>query len=101
MLYYTITRKSDPFLWPIKISGDYLDPWNASAHELALLAREKWIRVKSNRDQRMYEARIPEHQFDDPEWPDLTYKEILRKAFKDKLIDSLEHPVLKKLRGGL
>jgi hypothetical protein len=49
----------------------------------------------------MYEARIPEHQFDDPEWPILTYEEILRKAFKDKLIDSMEHPVLKKLRGEL
>jgi hypothetical protein len=103
ILYYTITRKGDVFLWPVKTSGDTrdLDPWNSAAHELALLAREKWIRVKPNRDQGMYEARIPEHQFDDPEWPILTYEEILRKAFKDKLIDSMEHPVLKKLRGEL
>ena len=35
----------------------------------------------------------------EPEFPDLPMKEILRIAFKGKYIDSIDHPVLRKLRG--
>ena len=34
-----------------------------------------------------------------PEWPDLTFAEILRLAFKQRVIDSYDHPFLKQLRG--
>ena len=39
-------------------------------------------------------ASIPE-----PEWPDITFQEILRVAFKDQFISSQDHPVLRRLRG--
>jgi hypothetical protein len=32
-------------------------------------------------------------------WPDTPFQELLRIAFKGKLIDTLSHPVLKRLRG--
>jgi hypothetical protein len=36
----------------------------------------------------------------EPEWPkDLTFEQMLRIAFKGRLVDSLSHPVLKRLRG--
>ena len=35
----------------------------------------------------------------EPEWPELSLRELLRIAFKDKMIDDLGHPVLRKLRG--
>jgi hypothetical protein len=35
----------------------------------------------------------------DPEWPALTFREILTKAFRDNLIDRLDHPLLKSLNG--
>jgi hypothetical protein len=35
----------------------------------------------------------------EPEFPELTLNQILRIAFKDRIIDRLDHPVIKKLRG--
>ena len=36
----------------------------------------------------------------DPEWPELTYNEILKLAFKGRpMIDSFDHLVMKNLRG--
>ena len=36
----------------------------------------------------------------EPEWPDKSLSELLRLAFKgDRLIDSLNHPVLRELAG--
>jgi hypothetical protein len=35
----------------------------------------------------------------DPEWPRLTFQELLRIAFRDRLVDRLDHPVILRLRG--
>jgi len=34
----------------------------------------------------------------EPKWPDTTFSTLLRKAFKEK-ITSLDHPVIRQLRG--
>ena len=34
-----------------------------------------------------------------PEWPEMPFSELLRVAFKDRYLDTLDHPVLKLLRG--
>jgi hypothetical protein len=45
---------------------------------------------------RIWEARgdLPE-----PEWPEQSLGDLLRIAFKVRYVDSLDHPVLKRLRG--
>jgi hypothetical protein len=35
----------------------------------------------------------------DPQWPDLSFEELIRLAFHDKLIDDIDHPVIKDLNG--
>jgi hypothetical protein len=35
----------------------------------------------------------------EPEFPELTLNELLRIAFKDRIVDKLDHPVIRKLRG--
>jgi hypothetical protein len=39
-------------------------------------------------------ATLPE-----PQWPDQSFQELLKVGFKDRQIDSLDHPVIRKLRG--
>jgi hypothetical protein len=46
-----------------------------------------------------YEHFEPAAEMPDPEWPNLTFKEILRIAFRDRFIDTLEHPIVRQLRG--
>ena len=35
----------------------------------------------------------------DPVWPESPFNELLRIAFRDRIIDDPEHPVVKRLRG--
>jgi hypothetical protein len=35
----------------------------------------------------------------DPEWPEITFPEVLRIAFRDRIIDSEDHVVVRRLRG--
>jgi len=35
----------------------------------------------------------------EPEWPQLSFQELIRIAFRDRLITSIDHPVVKRLHG--
>jgi hypothetical protein len=35
----------------------------------------------------------------DPVWPDVSFQELIRIAFRDHMVGSLDHPVIKRLRG--
>ena len=59
----------------------------------------RWIRVKANMSLRAYEIFEAESAIPDPVWPDLSFEAIYRIAFKDRLITSPDHPVIKRLRG--
>lgn len=104
-LFTAITRNGDPFLWPVNLPGDdgRLDDWSRSAQEAAIEARKHWLRLQSNRKAGYYDCWIaPDNaQIPEPKWPDLTLRELLKIAFRDRLIDSYDHVVLRKLRGEL
>jgi hypothetical protein len=101
MLFTSITRQGTIFLWPVTLPGSdgKTNEWHRSAAEAAALAQERWIRVKANMNLGAYEIYAAEAPLPDPEWPDYTFRELLRTAFKDRFVDSLDHPVIKKLRG--
>jgi len=91
-------------LWPIRLPGPdgRLDAYNQSASDIAIsLATRSWVRVNANRNLGAYEATVAPAggSWGEPKWPEMPFPDILRLAFKEKLIESLEHPVLKKLRG--
>ena len=93
-----------PFVWPLRVpNGDKpLDDWGQSALNIALnLATQSWVRVTSSRSLDAYEAAIAPASaaWGDPTWPGISFQEILRIAFKERVIDHLDHPVLRRLRG--
>ena len=100
-LFTAMNRNGDLFIWPIRIPGSdgRLDDWNKSALEAALLAREHWIRLVANRSLGAYDVYPASADWPDPNWTDYPFQELLRIAFKDKYIQSMDHPVLKRLRG--
>ncbi len=101
-LYTTINRQDTLFLWPIPLPGadGRLNPWHRSAFEAAERAKERWLKVVSNMDLGAYEVYQATGNIPDPKWlDDLGFEEILRIAFKDRFIDSMDHPVLRRLRG--
>ena len=100
-LFTAITRLGVVFLWPVRLPGEdgRLDPWNRSALDAAQLAMHKWVRVASNRSLGAYEVFEAGGGLSEPEWPDLTFEKILHIAFRDQFIDTLQHSVIKRLRG--
>jgi hypothetical protein len=48
-----------------------------------------------------YDVRVATAPLPDPEWPVLGFDAILELAFRGRVIDSLDHSVLRRLRGEL
>jgi hypothetical protein len=100
-LYLAVNTTKTVFLWPVKLPGPdgQIDSWNQSAGEIADLAKHQWVRVMSNRDLGAYDPKSASNLTTEPVWPHVSFEEILRIAFKGKVISSLEHPKLRQLRG--
>jgi len=103
VLFTTINRQGVLTLWPVRMPGEdgRLDEWNASALEAAELARSRWVRVVANMGLGAYEVYEASGDLPDPTWPELTFTEILKVAFKGRYITEIEHPVIRRLRGEL
>ena len=100
-LYTTIDRRNVVTLWPVRLPDEHgrLDEWNRSAHEAALLALDKWVRLSSNMSLGAYEIDVAMGAFPDPVWPNVNFADLLKIAFKGKTIEDLDHPTLRRLRG--
>jgi hypothetical protein len=100
-LYAAMNRQAVLFVWPIRLPGPdgKIDDWNRSALEAAAMAETRWVRVLSNMALGAYDVFEATADWPEPEWPDVPFNELLRVAFKGRVIDSLDHPVLRRLRG--
>ncbi len=92
-----MTRDGEVFLWPIPYPSD--NTWHSSSYAAAQIAEKKWIRVISSKAENRYQIFESTDILPEPVWPDLEFKEVLRIAFKDQVISSLDHPIVKALRG--
>jgi hypothetical protein len=101
ILHLTVTHYRSLLVWPIKLPDEQgrLDSWNEVAHAAAEQAKESWVRLVPNMGASTYDVHEALGAFPDPEWPDWTLSQFLELAFKGRLIDDFDHPVLRRLRG--
>ena len=100
-LYLSINKQGTVFFWPVRLpspDGKDLDWWR-SGREAAERATHTWVRVKANMNLGAYDVFEAASTLNEPEWPDLSYWELIKIAFKDHLITDLDHAVIKRLRG--
>jgi hypothetical protein len=100
-LFTAINRQATVFFWPVRLpspDGKNLDWWR-SGREAAELAMKSWIRVRANMNLGAYDIFQAESVIADPEWPQLGFWELIKIAFRDHLVDRIDHPVIKRLRG--
>lgn len=66
-------------------------------------ATVQWVRMRSNPGAGYYSFAIPEDKLDDPKWPEkpANILEAIELGFTDFIIDSKDHPEIKKIRGKL
>ena len=61
--------------------------------------KSSWVRLAADMSLGAYRIYEAEGQLSAPVWPDKSLPELLKLGFKDRIIDSAEHPVVKRLRG--
>jgi hypothetical protein len=101
-LYLTINRQNTMTLWPVRMpgpDGKHLE-WHRSAAEAAEAAQRRWVKIRANMGLGAYEIfEAINDNLPEPVWPEESFEQIIRVAFRDRFIDSAEHPVVKRLRG--
>jgi hypothetical protein len=100
-LLYCINRNGGVFLWPLRLPGPdgRSNLWWDGARAAAAHAKGKWVRCWANLGAGSYDAVIATAHIPEPVWPELSLRDVLHLAFKDRLIDRPDHPILKALRG--
>jgi hypothetical protein len=63
------------------------------------MAMKAWVRLAANMSLGGYDVYQATGDIPEPEWPELSFQEILGIAFKGKLICDLNHPAIRRLRG--
>jgi hypothetical protein len=100
-LHLAVTRQGVPFFWPIRMpmpDGKDMEWWR-SEREAAERATSNWIRIRANMELGANEIFEAADRLSEPEWPEHDYWSLIKIAFRDHLIDNLNHPAIKRLRG--
>jgi hypothetical protein len=100
-LFTAVNREGVLFLWPIRLprADGRTDEWSRTALEAAGRATKGWVRVAANMALGAYDVFEARGQLGEPQWPEAAFRDLLRIGFRDKLIDCLDHPVLRRLHG--
>jgi hypothetical protein len=102
LLARVITRQGVNMLWPIGLSVDgHSNSWHETAHEARRMAEKDWIRIVPNMAMGGYEVFKALAPIDEPDWSTMTFQELLEVAFRNRIISSFDHPVLKNWLGEL
>jgi hypothetical protein len=102
LLVATISTQGAFFLTPIRLPGPdgRHNEWHRSLLEAAQLGMKgNWIRVAANQSVGGYEVYSAAGDLGPAPWPATTFVALLEIALRDRLIDTLDHPILKRLRG--
>lgn len=100
-LYTAINRQGVLHLWPVKLPGPdgKHNEWHRSAAEAAERAMHKWVRVNANMSLGAYEISEATGDIPAPQWPGVSFQEVLQVAFRDRIVDKADHPLIRRLRG--
>jgi hypothetical protein len=101
MLFTCINRQGVVRVVPVRLPGPdgKVNAWHQSLMDAVQAAMVHWIRIKANMALGAYEAFEAVAAVPEPVWPEITFQELLRVAFRDRVVDRLDHPLIKRLRG--
>jgi hypothetical protein len=98
---HTINRRGVLRLWPVKLLGPdgKHNEWHRSAGEAAERAMKKWVRVTANMSLGAYDIFEAINDLHEPVWPDISFDEILKIAFRRHIVDLPITPWCRDFRG--
>jgi hypothetical protein len=102
-IYTAVTRQGTCFLWPVKLpqrDGRVIE-WHRAAAEAAEIAMTRWVRIKANMSLGAYDVIAATGVIPDPVWPEETFEQLLRIAFRSYFVNTFDHPLIKRLTGAV
>jgi hypothetical protein len=101
VFYILVDRDGNIITWGIRLADHLgrLNDWSKSAFEAIAKGRSEWVQVAANMNLGAYDIYTAVSELEEPQFPDTSFEELLAIAFKGRTIDSLDHPIVKKIRG--
>lgn len=101
LLLPAITAQNVLMIWPLMLSLDSgrRNGWADTAQEAVEYAKKDWVRMSADMALGGYRVYRAQGSLPDPKWPEKSLQELLDAAFRDLVIDSEDHPVIRRLRG--
>jgi hypothetical protein len=100
-VYYFVHLSGALGLWPVPLpdADGNQNSWHQSAMVVAEQAKSGWLRLQSGSGGYLT---LPGHEITEaPVWPAMDFQEVVRVAFRAKIVTDLEHPKLVQLLKGL
>ena len=93
-LHLAIDRANNPFLIPVPLPDDngQRNSWPQSLLGAIEHARDKWVRIESDKSAGVYQIHEAQGLLEEPKWPELSLEELVNIAFAGRVINDLEHP---------
>ena len=99
-LVTAINRHGTSFLWPLRMPNSARgDAWADSAIAACAHAETHWVKTTANMKAGAYDVAIATALWPEPEWPEHTFEELFNLAFRGQVIESVDHPVIRALKG--
>ncbi len=100
-LRVAIDRHNNVFLIPVPLPGEdgKRNPWHESLADAVGFAEKVWIRITANMHAGAYDVYQAEGNLPEPEWPVVSMEELIGVAFRGKVIQDIDHPVIQALLG--
>jgi hypothetical protein len=101
LLLPTVNQRGMFFIWPVAL-GDgsgRRNAWHDTAREASELAKREWIKLVSDMAGGCYRIYRAKGALPNPVFPEKNLEELLRIAFRGRVIDSETHPVVRQALG--
>jgi hypothetical protein len=98
-LVLAANQDGETFLWLAKLPAYDGEPFGTTRAAAISLAKTAWVRLRIRADRKGYDVIRAAGTFPDPQWPAKSLDELCRESFADRFVGSLDHPVLRRLRG--
>ena len=102
-LYAAIDRTDNPLLIPVILpsEGGHWNSWHESLSQGVNMAKKHWVRLSANKSINAYDTNQALGALSEPVWPITTMEELIKIAFRGKIVDNPDHPVIQALQGAV
>lgn len=88
-------------LWLLQLPTDDArrNAWYETARQAMELAKTRWVRISADLSLGAYRIHEATGDHPEPDWPETPLNELLEVAFRGRVIDTVDHPLVRRLQG--